>query len=75
MEDKMSYACAYASQRHLDGDNQESRPHPQISPVFLVGTIRREEPHRLHAVVHSTRDAGHHTRLYGSGSALFITHA
>jgi hypothetical protein len=74
-EDKMSYACAKDSQRHLHDEKQESRPHPQISPVFLVGTIRREEPHRLHAVVHRTRNAGHHPKLHGSGSAPFSTHA
>jgi hypothetical protein len=74
-EDKMLHACLSARQRHLHDQNQESRSHPQISPVFLVGAVRREEPHRLHAVVHRTRNAGNHPKLHGSSSALFITHA
>jgi hypothetical protein len=73
-EDGISLACAHATERHLHGENQESRPHPQISPVFLVGTIRREEPHRLHAVVHRTRDAWYHSKLHGSEPARIIIH-
>jgi hypothetical protein len=55
-EDEMSYACAYASQRYLHDESQKNHPHPQISPVFLVGTFRRNEPDRLHAVVHPSPD-------------------
>jgi hypothetical protein len=70
----MSYACADGSQRQVYDENQKSHPHPQILSVFLVGTVRRNEPYRLHAIVHRTRDAGHHSNLHSSERSPFITH-
>jgi hypothetical protein len=59
--------CAHASQRRSHNENQKIHPHPQLSPVFLVGTTRRRDRYRLPTVVHPSPDC---TAL----SALSLSH-